>query len=376
MEILNSGSFIPLDNREKIEELIFTAQTLATELSQNAGFQSSGQTNQQIGLELWKGAEYMTRSHEEVTIRNIFLSKFLERLREIERETVQRSSRPIPAPIPAGVETAVPTNSVIFTEPPTDITTESAIESKDEYLGIVDSEVSVGERPSYANECMPECEEEIVSMLDSAEEFSNVEPPDEVRVEHNSAPTPVLNHEVEESPGLDAVMSASEVESVIEQTRSIEPVDDSVPDRTITPEQSVRSVVLSEKEPYNFDACTITAVIQLLPESNGSRDSVVSVRSHDFAPLITFTNLCNESGELNLSDPISAALEQYRNSLPLLAAEKMKKEQAATRKRSPKTAPKSPDKTSEKAITGDETTSTSNAVPQEPAKDQQSLFAS
>ena len=90
MEILNSGSFIPLDNREKIEQLIFTAQTLASEVHQNAGFQGSAQTNQQIGLELWKGAEYMTRSHEEVTIRNIFLSKFLEKLRDLEREAVQR----------------------------------------------------------------------------------------------------------------------------------------------------------------------------------------------------------------------------------------------------------------------------------------------
>src|SRR5690606_16571469 len=86
MEILNSGSFIPLDNRERIEQLIFTARTLAEEVSRNDGFQSSGQSNQQIGLELWNGAQYMTRSHEEVTVRNIFLSKFLERLREIERE--------------------------------------------------------------------------------------------------------------------------------------------------------------------------------------------------------------------------------------------------------------------------------------------------
>ena len=86
MEILNSGSFIPLDNRERIEQLIFTARALAEEVSRNDGFQSSGQSNQQIGLELWNGAQYMTRSHEEVTVRNIFLSKFLERLREIERE--------------------------------------------------------------------------------------------------------------------------------------------------------------------------------------------------------------------------------------------------------------------------------------------------
>ncbi|MBK9766982.1 MAG: hypothetical protein IPP63_08150 [Chloracidobacterium sp.] len=206
-KFLNSGSFIPLDNREKIEQLIFTARTLANEVSQNEGFQSSGQTNQQIGLELWKGAEYMTRSHEEVTIRNIFLSKFLERLREIERETVQLTSSPIPASIPAAVETSVPTNSAMFTEPPTDITTESAIEAKDEFLGIVDSEESSQERPSYANECKPECEEEIVSMLDSPEAFGNGEPTGDPRVEQNSAPTPVQNIEVEEVQEQDAVKS-------------------------------------------------------------------------------------------------------------------------------------------------------------------------
>jgi len=308
MEILNSGSFIPLDNREKIEQLIFTARTLANEVSQNEGFQSSGQSNQQIGLELWKGAEYMTRSHEEVTIRNIFLSKFLERLREIERETVQLSSRPIPASIPEAVETAVPTNSVIPSEPPTDIKTESAIEAKDEYLGIVNSKESVVERPSYANECKPECEDEIVSMLDLSESYSIVEPTSDPTVGQNSDLTPLRNIEVAEVQEHDAVKSASRVESYPERTRSIESLDDSVPVRNDT-EQSVRSVVLSEKEPYNFDACTVTAVIQLLPESNGSRDCIFSVRSHDFGQQITFVNLCNEGGEINLSDPISARQE-------------------------------------------------------------------
>ncbi len=375
MEILNSGSFVPLDNREKIEQLIFTARTLANEVSQNEGFQSSGQTNQQIGLELWKGAEYMTRSHEEVTIRNIFLSKFLERLREIERETVQRSSTPIPHPIPRVVENTAPIGPPISAESRADIRNES-VQAKDEFLGIVDSEELVVERPSYANECKPECEEEIVSMLDSAEAFANGEATGDPSVEQNSAPTPVFNNEVEEVQEQEAVKSASEAENVPEPTTSIEAFVDSVSDRTLATEQSVRSVVLSEKEPYNFDTCTVTAVIQLLPESNGSRDYVVSVRSHDFAPQITFMNRCNESGELNLSDPISIALEQYRNSLPLLAAEKMKKEQATTRKRTPKSAPKSPDNPSEKAVTGADATSTSSAVPQEPAKDQQSLFAS
>ena len=59
MEILNSGSFVPLDNREKIDQLIYTARELATEVSRAEGFQSSSQTNDQLGLEMWKGAEYV-----------------------------------------------------------------------------------------------------------------------------------------------------------------------------------------------------------------------------------------------------------------------------------------------------------------------------
>lgn len=374
MEILNSGSFIPLDNREKIELLIFTAQTLASEVHQNAGFQGSGQTNQQIGLELWKGAEYMTRSHEEVTIRNIFLSKFLERLRDIERETIPRTSAPIQQATPRAIENTAANVAAISAEPNTDVKTEF-VEAKDEFLGIVHSEESGSERPSYANECKPECEEEIVSMLSPSEPFGIVEPAGDQSAEQNSIPPSDESIPTGDAEEHDSILSATGVEAVIETAPSMNSTDEAVPADIIGTEQFVRSVVLSEKEPYNFEACTVTAVIQLLPESNGSRDCIISVRSHEFAPQITFMNRCNESGEFNLSDPISTALEEYRNSLPLLAAEKMKKEQAATRKRSPKTAPKSPDKTSEKAVTGGDTTSISNAVPQEPAKDQQSLFA-
>lgn len=375
MEILNSGSFIPLDNREKIEQLIFTAQTLASEVSQNAGFQSSGQTNQQIGLELWKGAEYMTRSHEEVTIRNIFLSKFLEKLRDLEREAVQRSSTPVPSPIPVATQNAVSISSPIPAGQQTAIKTESVVEAKDEFLGIVGSQGSVEDRPSYANECKPECEEEIVSMLDPLEPFGIVEPTGDPRVEQNSTSTREPNITIEESEENDAIVPVTCVEEVVEAAQLMTSSDELVSD-IIATEPSVRSVVLSEKEPYNFDACTITAVIQLLPESMGTRDYVISVRSHDFAPEVTFINRCSESGELDLSNAVSAALERYRNSLPLLAAERMKKEQAATRKRTPKTASKSPNKTAEKADTNADATSTSIAISQEPAKDQQSLFAS
>ena len=85
MQILNRGSFVPLENREKIDQLIYTAREMATEMSRYEGFQNKSQTNHQLGLEVWTGSEYVCRAHEEANIRNLFLSKFLERLREIEK---------------------------------------------------------------------------------------------------------------------------------------------------------------------------------------------------------------------------------------------------------------------------------------------------
>lgn len=41
MEILSSGSFVILENREKIEQLIFTANELAKAASQAEGFIST-----------------------------------------------------------------------------------------------------------------------------------------------------------------------------------------------------------------------------------------------------------------------------------------------------------------------------------------------
>ena len=373
MEILNSGSFIPLDNREKIEQLIFTAQTLASEVSRSKGFQSTGQSNQQIGLDLWKGAEYMTRAHEEVTIRNIFLSKFLERLREIERETPQETSSSI-VPAEPSAEDARALDSATSSATPTKIETESTVEARDEFLGVVDSEEPVEERPSYANECIPECEDEIVSMLNSSGTRAVVDASGEQCPESSNA----KSKESDKLPKIDrndAIQNepVTEVENKIDT--QVETPDVSVAADAAVTEQSVNAVILSEQEPYNFDSCTVTAVIQLLPETNGLRDCVVSVRSHDFAPQITFTDGCNESGKLDVSMPVSTALELYRNTLPVLAAEKMKKEQTATRKRASKTLSKSPNKAL-KADANAETASTSTPIPQEQAKDQQTLFAS
>ncbi len=341
MEILNSGSFVPLDNREKIEQLIFTARTLAAEVGRNEGFQSSGQTNQQIGLELWNGAEYMTRSHEEVTIRNIFLSKFLERLREVEREPAQ--CPPVAAsPAMSSQESNSPCETAINSVTQIEPVSGKPEAPQDEFLGMVDSETSGDERPSYANECIPEFEDEIAGMIADDRE--------------------------------------ADVSSVIASEIAIQPSEESSPDPeegdSLSGNQQIKSVVLAEQEPYNFDSCTVTAVLQLLPEVNGVRDCILSVRSHDFAPQIVFSNIVGENSRLDLSARLTDALDQYRAALPGFAAEKLRKEKPSTKKRASKVADPAAKASETAMMENTDTNPIPNAVVQEQAKEQQNLFAS
>ncbi len=384
MEILNSGSFVPLDNRDKIEQLIFTARTLAAEVSRIEGFQSSGQTNQQMGLELWNGAEYMTRSHEEVTIRNIFLSKFLERLREIEREPVHRAAMATESPIP--IEEA---NGTSHTElaPPAELADELGKSHlpKDEYLGVVDSEDEDEARPSYANECIPECEEEIASIMSSAG-TSSVADLDTVQSGAQTSPEPIeervgLGNSVAQTAlEIKSDDTETDVDSVVESENAIQTSEDSssVPEDhgSVVEDHPIKSVVLSDKEPYNFDSCTVTAVIQLLPEVEGIRDCLLSVRSHDFAPQIIFSNVTGGDSRSDLSARLSDALEQYRTALPGLAAEKLKKEKAPAKKRTSKAADTTTKVNETATAKNTQTASVSNPAAQEKAKDQQDLFAS
>ena len=374
MEILNSGSFIPLDNRERIEQLIFTARTLAVEVSRNDGFQSSGQSNHQIGIELWNGAQYMTRSHEEVTVRNIFLSKFLERLREIERESPKLSSVTNARPMPSEEKFSTSDTAVL----PIEVESSELPAQQDEFLGVVGSEDQPEERPSYANECLPECEDEIASILSSAG-TSNVVDMNGEQSEERNYRTPMEERvEVGESDAdADSETRADDGEIDIDSVdeERIQPSEASSGE-PIVGEQSVKPVILSEQEPYNFDSCTVTAVIQLLPEANRVRDCILSVRSHNFAPHILLSNITDESGRSDLSALLSDALDQYRNALPGLAAEKLKKEKPPTKKRASKPTDKNTIAGEVTKATSIDSTPTPSPADQEQPKDQRNLFAS
>ncbi|MGD9563887.1 MAG: hypothetical protein AB7F88_14560 [Pyrinomonadaceae bacterium] len=335
-------------------------------------------------MELWNGAQYMTRSHEEVTVRNIFLSKFLERLREIERESPKLPSVTNAPPMPSGDKFITSDTEV---SPVTQIEVESRElpAQQDEFLGVVDSEDPAEERSSYANECIPECEDEIASILSSAG-TSNVVDLDGDQSEERNYRTPMeARGEVGESvAAADSETRADDggidIDSLVEDEKPNQLSEASSGTQgeveSIVGEQSVEPVILHEQEPYNFDSCTVTAVIQLLPEADGVRDCVLSVRSHNFAPQILFSNITDESGRSDLSAQLSDALDQYRNALPGLAAEKLLKEKPPTKKRTSKPTAKNTIAGGMTSTTDTDSTPTASPASQEQPKDQRNLFAS
>ncbi|MBX3282046.1 MAG: hypothetical protein KF756_06165 [Acidobacteria bacterium] len=359
MEILNKGSFVPLDNRERMGQMIFTAKTFAAEIAKNAGFQYNDPTNQQLALEIWKGSEYMTRAHEEATIKNLFLSNFLKELDGVVKETkgVPVSALPQPIAAPPSVETSVSGNIE---------ETVKTNSSDDEFLGVVSPDEparSEVPRPSYADECKPECEDEIVEMINgSAKEMPGSQ------TENISIP--------ETPPTTAAATMAASVASTIEP----EPVNQTVAVVSTQPAH-VEPIVLIEDEPFNFDSCTITAVIQLLPISDGFRKCVVSIRSHDFLPVINIDRLTAGRIRDEVKVSLEKALIKYRSELPALAAEKVKKDAQANKKAASKSSGCSKTKAASKTADASgkaaepESEIDPNKQTGEEAKEQQTLFA-
>ncbi len=385
MEILNSGSFVPLDNREKIDQLIYTARELATEVGRTEGFQNSGQSNHQLGLEMWKGAEYVCRAHEEANIRNLFLSKFLERLREIEKEksfqskaasttTEPVATAPVRPPDPVPVKVQQPLQPAVTQTLPEQPLQDAA---QDEYLGVVSADDQAdNKRPSYADECVPEYDadiEALVDRLDGEDQSPDVDgspkpvvsefaQPDVAVLVHEPANETAMDHPVTLDQSASSAVTAAEIEPAL--TESVESA-------------SISSIVISEKEPYNFDGCTVTAIVQLLPESAGVRKCVVSVRTHDFAPRIAIVDVATADALPQISGTLGLAFEQYRNELPARAAEKLKKERPAAKKQSKAGSKAAKAATNQpKTATSSGTAAAVRASNPETDQSQQGLFAS
>lgn len=324
MEILSSGSFVNLENQGKIEQLIYTAREIAVAAVGTDGFTSGEENNRRLALEIWQGAEYMTRDHEEAQVKNIFINNFLDRLRELGG-----------APETAIIE---PENSVNILE---EKSPDENVASRDEFLGFIGtaevSEQDNTEQAPFADEdALEAANGDVAAPVSSIDTNSQ----DEKVGAKSAEPDNSLNEATLETEN--AEPEKDEPQETNQPSESGETENTQV---EANPKQNVGAIILPEKEPYQFDKCTVTATIQLLPTTDfdsatAKRKAVLSVRTHDFAPQFAVVELSGADGDSMLSELLPAlreSLEKYKTDLPLKVMDKMKKEKSAPKKQTNKT---------------------------------------
>lgn len=279
MQILNSGSFISLENEAKIEQLKHTACELAVATIESPGFVNHEAKNRTLGHELWNGLEYMCRDHEEPAIKNIFVNCFVAQFQVDERPIVE-------------------------TSPALEVKQDK---NHDEFLGHLENS-------------------------DDAEK-PIVEPEAELVVEDD-------NVEAQQQDGEESTDSFSDVElseEDIEIVTSSEGLCDEVETETSEDETSNLEtlITLPEKEPYQFDKCTVMIAVQLLPiaEQAENRRAILSVRTHDFPPQISLVSLPVNDLDRQISNELSNALSRYKGDLPIRVMDKMRLEKSVGKKK-------------------------------------------
>jgi hypothetical protein len=168
-----------------------------------------------------------------------------------------------------------------------------------------------------------------------------------------SVPAPELVVELDDEPertssysdecipeGEREVDAAEEEDEVVETSEPVasEPLSEPVAEYVVENSQlsdkpsTIATIVIKDKEPYNFDACTVTSVVQLLPDESGIRKCVVSLRTHDFSPIVSITDIATAELAPQISAALASAFENYRSELSIRAADKVKKEKPAAKK--------------------------------------------
>ena len=326
MQILNGGSFVGLDSAEKIEQLVFTAKQIAQTAIETEGFVNIEANNRQIALDIWQGAEYMTREHEEAQIKNIFVKNFLEELREL--RNAEQMSGEVVSNNAAEIETDQSGEKIKAPD------ANSAADERDEFLGFVAPTESENVAASPEVTALPVAtpdettrfEDDFKAELLAPETTANDEATNEVEA--------TATDELEsETAAADSSGSPENLPSSNQVGLEAQTIENEVANAVKNPEprdSPIGAIVLPEKEPYQFDKCTVTATIQMLPvEANAERRKVVlSVRTHDFAPQISIVEIARDAASAEITPALERAFESYRANLPLKVMDKLKREKS------------------------------------------------
>lgn len=321
MQTLTAGSFLNLENFEAVEALKFTARRLA---DHTAGVITAENLNahqlENLANNLWDKAAYVTRETERRRLQQIFVENFSERLRELKPCIASTENR--------GFET-----------PPANSVKEFALPSegeRDEFLGIVKTDEPFIKATVAENDTPETLQTEI--------EHSVVQNSGETAKPENDL-TPLVETPNSENQTADL---AAQTEVSVKETSNVAKTEEIAKAAPAGSKPQVpASAVIGEaktaydKEPFEFEKCTINLNLTLLPTESGNpeRKVIISAVSHNLPPEIDFLEITEDSDLTRIADSVREKLARFRQTLPVKYIEQLRAAKTKSAKNNTTTKP-------------------------------------
>lgn len=350
MRTLTAGSFLHLENASTVEALKFTARRLAEHTGTVVKENLNAAALENLANSLWEKAEYVARETERRRLHQIFNENFSERFRELKPEAAEaQEPEPSVPPAVATIENAEPekqspapvivesgenesatkTSENVFSSVVSPEKTATAAEGKrDEFLGFVESGEPFGDAQATdgraqaattaptiaqagnelaAESSKPEIQSTVIAeTLNSGSQSAGVGDTDDSLATENS------NHAKTE-PTTVAASAKSEPTTATAVAAS-------------AGKSGTNAVAADGREPFEFEKCTISLNLTLLPAESGknARKVILAAASHNLPPEIDFLEVTEGDDLTQIAHLVCEKLARFKQTLPVKYIEQLR----------------------------------------------------
>ena len=341
MQILQTGSFVNLENDQGVEALKLTARRLAEHSTSVITENLNSSALENLANNLWEKAEYVTRETERRRLKEIFTQNFSQRFCELKPEVSEakdpsfeaesnvstnnniewESQSSNPETIQSGEsEIAARENVVSSAVSKEDMTADQ--EKSDEFLGFVENDNSPGEAraadseakmttaPEEIGQTIAQTAQDTISSTLRPKDFSNA---DETPTTEDQTVAQSLTTEKSNDTKMPTAANVSQATNSSKNNPSATKSNDS----------------------FDFEKCTINLNLTLLPTEYGNkkRKVIIGAASHDLPPEIDFLEIAEGEDLTNISDLVREKLERFKQTLPVKYIEQLRASKTKTAKK-------------------------------------------
>ncbi len=316
MQTLTAGSFLNLENAENVEALKHTARRLAGHTATVVRENLQPGALENLALNLWEKAEYVTRETERQRLRQIFVENFGEQFRELKPVGVaqeEKSASEVPA-----------TNSSKEFAP--------AVEGgKDEFWGFVKTDEPPGGSSAQENNALVAGEPEKIeqsaaqSVVETTAETAKPENQSNATGEASNLENQIA-HVAGQTESAAATQDSDVVKTEATVAAGVAPHVKSKPHPVAATGGKTTTQTPNEKEPFEFGKCTVNLNLVLLPRSGDAkgRKVIASAVSHNLPPEIDFLEIADGEDLMQIADLVRDKLARFKQSLPAKYIEQLR----------------------------------------------------